>query len=170
MQEYSRVLVESVTKESSSGAMVPNTALLLLFPPSHRGAASNTRGGREANNHASRIWALAKGRGEPVAQPTLLVIAAPVFAGEGGAFQFKGENCGTGIADPPEGDRCHVVFTPSGNTQAQVHDKSEADGPSSGGGAVHEDPSCIDPQQQGGAVTTPSGNTNVHCTGTDKSE
>ncbi len=101
----------------------------------------------------------------------LLVMAAPGFAGQGkGAFQFKGEECGSGLEDPVTTDKCHVVFTPSGNANAQAHDKSEADGPSSGGGAVHEEPVCIDPQQQGGAVTTPSGNTNVHCTGTGKSE
>jgi hypothetical protein len=94
----------------------------------------------------------------------LLVMAAPVFAGEGGAVVQKYGPCSTGIPEPPEGEQCHLVVTPSGTTNVHVYAHPEADGPASGGGAVYEDPLCIDPQQ-GGAVTTPSGNTNVHCTG-----
>jgi hypothetical protein len=95
----------------------------------------------------------------------LLVMAAPVFAGQGGAQVDKYGPCSTGIPDPPEGEQCHSVGTPSGNTNVHVQEHPQADGPASGGGAVHEEPFCLDPQQQGGAVTTPSGNTNVHCTG-----
>jgi hypothetical protein len=95
----------------------------------------------------------------------LLVMAAPVFAGEGGADVQKFGPCGTGIPDPPEAEQCHLVRTPSGNTNVHVQAHPQADGPASGGGAVHEEPLCIDPQQQGGVVTTPSGNTNGHCTG-----
>jgi hypothetical protein len=95
----------------------------------------------------------------------LLVMAAPVFAGEGGADVQKYGPCTTGISNPPVGEQCHLVVTPSGITNVLVHAHPQADDPASGGGAVHEEPVCVDPQQQGGVVTTPSGNTNVHCTG-----
>ena len=104
-----------------------------------------------------------------VAVVMLLVVTAPVFAGEGGAIvNEKYGPCATGIDDPFEAEHCHMVITPSGITTVHVHAQPKADGPASSGGAIHEEPFCIDPQQQGGAVTTPSGHTNVHCTGPEQ--
>ena len=95
-------------------------------------------------------------------------MAFPAFAGEGGAKVQKYGPCSTGINEPSVGEQCHMVETPSGVTNVHVHEHPKKDGNASGGGAVHEEPLCIHPQQEGGAVTTPSGNTNVHCTGPDQ--
>jgi hypothetical protein len=94
----------------------------------------------------------------------LVASAAPAFAGDGGATVTKYGDCGTGVDDPIVAEKCHLVSTPSGNENLQVHAHPQQSGPTTGGGATHEETACIVPQP-GKAVITPSGNQNVHCTG-----
>jgi hypothetical protein len=93
----------------------------------------------------------------------LLITAAPVFAGDGGAEVTKYGDCGTGT---PATGECHLVRTPSGNENLWAHAHPRSAGPASGGGASHElaTTECITPQPAKGVIT-PSGNVNVHCTG-----
>ena len=93
-----------------------------------------------------------------------LVMAAPVFAGEGGAsVQRIEENCGTGTDFL---GACQIVTTPSGNTNVWAHAHPRPAGPAAGGGASHEllTTECVSPKPAKGVIT-PSGNVNVHCTG-----
>ena len=94
----------------------------------------------------------------------LLTTVAPAFAEGNGATVTKYGPCGTGVEEPELGEECLLVVTPSGVENLQVHDRSQQPGPATGGGATHEETDCITPQP-GKAVITPSGNTNVPCTG-----
>jgi hypothetical protein len=94
----------------------------------------------------------------------MMALAGPALASDGGATVEKYGPCGTGVDDPALGEKCLLVRTPSGNENLQVHAHPQQPGPATGGGATHEGTSCITPQP-GKAVTTPSGNANVHCTG-----
>jgi hypothetical protein len=95
----------------------------------------------------------------------MLVMAAPVFAGERGAdVQRIEEECGTGTAVL---GACQIVTTPSGNINLWAHAHPRQEGPAAGGGASHEllITSCFTPQQTAKGVITPSGKVNVHCAG-----
>ena len=94
----------------------------------------------------------------------MLVAAAPVFAGEGGADVIRvEENCGTGTELL---GACQLVYTPSGNEIVWAHAHPRTEGPAAGGGASHEllTTECAAPHPAKGVIT-PSGNVNVHLTG-----